>query len=127
MALLVSWRWLAATIIVLIATSASVVSGGTSSDESQNSKYSYVDFMQNDYYGALGISKTASKAEIKRVYRKLSLELHPDKATGWSTHFSPSLQPARVCEPPHRCTGQFMLGCVVRVTSIRVVECVQAV
>jgi|EP00505_MAST-04D_sp_SCG-Rhode-Island_P001338 hypothetical protein len=32
-----------------------------------------------DYYGALGLENDASKSEIKKTYRKLSLEYHPDK------------------------------------------------
>src|SRR3990172_72731 len=34
---------------------------------------------KRDYYDILGVSKTASAAELKSAYRKLALEWHPDR------------------------------------------------
>ena len=43
--------------------------------------------MAKDYYQILGITKTASEEEIKKAYRKLAHQYHPDKPGGSEARF----------------------------------------
>jgi len=43
--------------------------------------------MAKDFYKVLGVDKTASEAEIKKAFRKLAHEHHPDKANGNADKF----------------------------------------
>ena len=45
------------------------------------------DFIEKDYYAALGVPKDADAAEIKRAYRKLARDLHPDTNAGGEDRF----------------------------------------
>jgi molecular chaperone DnaJ len=40
------------------------------------------DFIEKDYYAALGVPKDADAAAIKKAYRRLARDLHPDKNPG---------------------------------------------
>ncbi len=43
--------------------------------------------MSKDYYKTLGVEKNASKDDIKKAFRKLAHEYHPDKKTGNEAKF----------------------------------------
>src|SRR5688572_548352 len=45
------------------------------------------DYVEKDYYAALGVPKDAPAADIKKAYRKLARDLHPDKNPGGEARF----------------------------------------
>ena len=45
------------------------------------------EWLEKDYYKALGVAKTASDKEIARAYRKLAKQFHPDANPGSEERF----------------------------------------
>lgn len=56
--------------------------------------------MSKDYYNILGVSKSASADELKRAYRKLAHEYHPDKASGSEAKFKEINEAYQVLSDP---------------------------
>lgn len=58
--------------------------------------------MATDYYQILGVPKTASSEEIKRAYRKLAHQYHPDKNQGDETKFKEVNEAYQVLSNPDK-------------------------
>jgi len=58
--------------------------------------------MAKDLYEILGVSKSASQEEIKKAYRKLAHQYHPDKSTGDEAKFKEVNQAHQVLGNPEK-------------------------
>jgi molecular chaperone DnaJ len=58
--------------------------------------------MSQDLYSTLGVSKTATPEEIKKAYRRLAHEHHPDKGNGDSIKFKQINEAYQVLSDPNK-------------------------
>ncbi|PIR41783.1 MAG: hypothetical protein COV30_01965 [Candidatus Yanofskybacteria bacterium CG10_big_fil_rev_8_21_14_0_10_37_15] len=58
--------------------------------------------MAKDYYTTLGVSRTASQDEIKKAFRKLAHQHHPDKETGDEDKFKEINEAYQVLSDPKK-------------------------
>src|SRR3972149_9928927 len=58
--------------------------------------------MAEDYYKILGLKKPATETEIKRAYRKLAHEHHPDKGGGDEKKFKEVSEAYQVLSDPEK-------------------------
>ncbi len=63
-----------------------------------------------DYYTILGIPRTASADEVKKAYRKLAHEHHPDKKTGNEAKFKEVNEAYQVLSDPQKRSNYDTLG-----------------
>ncbi len=65
---------------------------------------------KRDYYEILGISKSATAEEIKRAYRKLAMEHHPDKHGGDDAKFKELGEAYDTLKDPQKRAGYDQFG-----------------
>src|SRR3954470_5275621 len=65
---------------------------------------------KRDYYEILGVNKSATAEEIKRAYRKLAMEHHPDKHGGDDAKFKELGEAYETLKDPGKRAGYDQFG-----------------
>lgn len=66
--------------------------------------------MNKDYYQILGVPRTASQDEVKKAYRKLAHEFHPDKNSGDADKFKEVNEAYQILSDPKKRSNYDNLG-----------------
>jgi len=60
--------------------------------QAEHSNSKYAQFYSKNHYTVLGVDKSMTLSEIKKIYRKLAKMYHPDKNRGMEAELTPVLQ-----------------------------------